>query len=350
MMAMVIGTISGSFIIACGSFAGILGFFISQGLAEIPASPANKGILMTGGKLENKLLPPGWYFLPLRSKLSFEIVLVPGIEVALRFPVEIRTPDSHDINIPFFIYFIVDPRNPKAFIDAGDMDEVKKKIQDQIEEILREWITSPNKGPQTWREARKATEETANIILEMMFHANFPRISEEFPTEILFKYFDERLTKDDEKKWGERLNNLNETERERLKIVLVKRIQDIEEIKTGRQSLSLCLDMLGVRVTRIGLSNIEPIGATADGVNKVALAQLNADAAKIDAGNFQEEVGDLKEILGDAKEARKAASVRRGITKEEIKESQFSLSPDMTKVAEGVALELIRTFAKKGER
>jgi hypothetical protein len=352
----------------------LAGIFLSKSIGEVQANPPQKGIPMLFGRLINHLLPAGWYALPFRGKIFVDIVPVPGEEMSINWNIDIRTPDSHYNRIPFFIYFRVDDENPVQFIIAGNKDEVMKKIQSQIEEIVREWITSPNKGPKTWRQARQATEETLNTVLKSLFARDMDRINKidtEIPTEILFKYFNppaslegKDLTEFQEKMepWRAALANLqSRPDFANIRDAVQRRREIILKARNGQMAAGdinfrAVIAGMGVLVTRIGLSNIEPTGKTADGVDEVALATLtqeketiNAATTAIQGAQFVDEVKKMTDILGDPKEARRAVSVRRKFTEEKVAENQVSLSPDLTAAIKEISMAAINLLAgRKG--
>ena len=341
---------------AYGFLLGLAALFVAEGLfigtsiVVVPANPPTKAIPKLFGRLVDHLIPAGWYILPFRGDLFVDVVMITGEELSLRWDIEIRTPDNHYIVIPFFIYFRVDNENPIQFLIAGNKDVVTQKIKDQIEEILREWITSPSKGPQTWREARRATEVTLNAVLKSLFEDDLERINHipsEIPTEILFLHFypprsfanDEDRDKylDKMRMWEVQLAALSPDDEADVRTAIERRRNIIRRARNGNiEDFRAVISGMGVLVTRIGLSNIEPTGETSKGVDRVALAtldrektQIDADATRIKGDQFRTEVGAMQNVLGDAKEARRAVSVRQGLTKEDVKEQQFSLGPDM---------------------
>lgn len=333
---------------------GTLGLFIAHGIVEVPIDPPTKAMPIFRQKPVLRLLPPGWYFLPLKGDFFFNFILVNGEEIDLSWEVIIRAPDYCYINIPFFLYYFIDQENPLQYLIAGQRATIEKKLKQQIEEILREWITSPSKGPQNWMEARQAAEETVNAVLEILFDRDLARvnpISSEIPTEILFKCFDpqRKLSAAEKKAWKPKLDALTDTERRKLEGAVTRRHDIIKRARNGNLTeFRAVFAGMGVVISRIGLSNIEPIGKTADGVDEVVQAGFDKEKVEKDATAFREAVGKLKDVLGDAKEAREAESVRRGFTKEEIKENQFSLGPEMTQAAERVALAAIDALSKRG--
>jgi regulator of protease activity HflC (stomatin/prohibitin superfamily) len=344
------------------------GLFIGTAIAEVQANPPQKGIPMVSGSLINHLLPASWYFVPFRGKVFVDIIPVTGEEIPVRWTIEIRTPDNHFIAIPFFIYFRVDDSNPVEFLVAGNLDAVTQKIKDQIEEILREWITSPTKGPQTWREARRATEETLNTVLESLFATDLNKVNnliepfgEYIPTEILFKHYfpPQGLTQEEERRliekklpWEDKLRRLPRE----VPPALQRRRDIIADARNGHMDeigpeFRAAICGLGILVTRIGLSNIEPTGKTAEGVDNVALAQLDkekavivAEKTTIEGEQFHREVRAMNDIIPDGREARRAVSVRQKLTKEEVTEKQISISPQMTDAVREIGMAIVNAI------
>ena len=336
----------------------MLGIFFGYGIVMVSVDPPTKAMPVFRQKAVLHLLPPGYYFLPLRSDFFFTLVLMSGQEFRLDVKVVIRTPDSCKVEIPFFLYFFIDELNPRQYIIAGKLEAIKEKLKDQIEEILREWITSPSKGPQTWMEARQAQEETVNAVLEILFDRDLARvnpISSEIPTEILFKWLDpqRKLTKIEEETWKPKIDALfsNADTKRRIEESVAKRHKLIERVKNGDLTeFRLVVAGMGIVISRLGLSNIEPAEETAKGVDEAVEATFARKKVEQQTGALNDAVVKVKETLGDGKEARKAVSVLLGFTKEEIKEQQFSFSPDMTQAMKEIGFAAIDKLSKGGSK
>jgi len=297
--------------------------FIRRGWAEIEFP--TKWMPTILGKPLNVLMSWGVFFFPLKHKRLLYFAPVPGIEEELEFAVPMRIPDNSEIEVPFFLYFVIDERNPKQFFIAGGLDTVKEKLQDLTEEVLREFLASSDRGPKTLADARESTFETFNLVLEVLFARDFHRIDAKVPTEILIRFFANRLTQKEKEDWRDYLDELRRdpARQDELNQQVKDRRQLIEDAKIGKIRDGRLFNF-GIIVTRLGLKNIEPTGKTEEGVDEVVRARLNAEAKVILSDSIDTQTKKhVTTLMGDAKEAAKAVRVQYGVATEKIEERQF---------------------------
>jgi len=132
-----------------------------------------------------------------------------GEEIAIRFTTKEVVPgDRSEVAAPVSIYIAVDPQNPVQVFIVGGLGEVAKRIEEQVDQLLRKWIVSSTEGPQTMNQAREMNEETIIKILEGLLASDVKRIHPEIPTEVIIGYFKGRTPlSPQEKQWDETLKN-----------------------------------------------------------------------------------------------------------------------------------------------
>ena len=201
------------------------------------------------------------------------------------------------------------------------------------------------------------------MVLKSLFTADLDRINRiptEIPTEILFKFFTpgRERTPDEEKNWAAKISAL--PNRDAVETAVKLRQEIITKARNGQMSdindFRAVVSGMGILVTRIGLSNIEPTGKTAESVDKLAVAELSRQQAEVDARTrnieaqqFRDEVRKMTPIVGDGKEARRAVSVRQKFTEEKVEEKQVSISPDMTTAFERLGTLLLEKLLGRKE-
>jgi hypothetical protein len=343
-----------------GIFILLLEEFLRRSIYDVPADPPTKAIPMVWGKFidpvpkESTLLNAGWYFIPLKGSPLLDIREITGEEIAIRFTTKEVVPgDRSEVAAPVSVYVAVDPQNPVQVFIIGGLEEVAKRIEEQVDQLLRKWIVSSTEGPQTMNQAREMNEETINRVLEGLLAYDVKRIHPEIPTEVVVGYFKGRLpTTPQEQQWKETFEKLTEGEKEELRKSAEERFDLIKKMRDGNQSYPL--HSMGVVVRRMVVGNMEPTDETKIAVAKVAAARFFAEEQTILAESVKAEAASYTGIpgVGDPLEQ---TLLRRNITHKETKVSRLETSPDLTGVIKELGGKLVEgivsamTKKKEGE-
>ena len=360
--------------------------FFRRSIYDLPANPPTKAIPMVWGKFieaeippgpetnlptvennEKILLDPGWYFIPFRGSIFLDLQEITGKEIAIRFVTkEVIPRDRSEVAAPVAIYIAVDPHNPaQVFIVSGsnnasldpqstvkvsvedpEFKEVAKRLQEQVDQLLRKWIVSPHKGPQSMDQARQMSDEAINEILESLLAHDVQRIHPEIPTEIILAFFGKhRQLTPQEKRWQRTLEELSPEDLEKLHKVTQERFDLIQEMRNGNQHYPL--HGLGIVIRRMVVGNMEPTDETKIAVADVASARFFAEKQAILTKSVEAEANTYKNIPG-VKDPLEQTLLRRDITHKETKVSRIETSPELTGVIEKLGTMLIEAITKKG--
>lgn len=166
-LAFVIGLFTNAWI-ALAVFIGILGAFFLQGLRQIPASPPHKGVPTFLGERQRRSLSEGWHVFPIFPYL-YGVVSVNVERKNLDLvPENVRTPDRALISVPVSITYTPDEENLIAYLNSGGEEGVNNIIDDVVNEVVREWAMSRDRGPQTWEEALQVHGEALPIVVNAL--------------------------------------------------------------------------------------------------------------------------------------------------------------------------------------
>ena len=328
----------GGFWFGTGTLILLLEEFIRRNIWNIPAVPPTKAVPMVLGKLINVLLNAGWYFIPLKGSPFLDIQEITGEEIAIRFVTKDVVPgDRSEVEAPVSVYIAVDPQNPVQVFVVGGLEEVAKRIEEQVDQFFRKWIVSPSKGPQTMNEARQMSDEVINEILENLLAYDVKRIHPEIPTEVIMGYFSGRPLNPQEEKWEKELDKLSPDDLKKMRDAAEERFDLIQKIRDGDQSYSL--HSMGVVIRRMVVGNMEPTDETKKAVANVAAAKFFAEEQAILAKSVKEEADSYTNI---SKNPLEHTLLRRKITSKTTNVQSFETSPELTNVIKELGFELIK--------
>jgi hypothetical protein len=315
------------------------GLFIYDGYRNFKDIPPTGWMPQVFGRPVNILKPWGPAWIPFRSSftIGYKAMSRQIMHADLK-PAVLIPGDRSTILIPTHMFDAIDPNNPMQLFMVGGIDEAQERLEENIRKILREWVTSPQKGPVamgnsqlTLDRARQMNNEAINEILESLAKDQLVAIPSDIPTEVLIGYFTGRPPADWEKECIKVYEAKSAAEKAAIKQAVLKRLDDIAAVKGGKKPIAV--HTLGLIILQMIVDNIEPDETTARFVADVAKENFESERRKIRATSFAEMASILKPQTNDL-DAMQAAFIAEDKTKQEIKVTKFELSPALSAIAD----------------
>ncbi len=255
-----------------------------QGLVKIPAQPPQKGVVTFMGKRTDAVISEGWNWFLLYPWVQ-GVILVDMTAKNQDFkPEDVRTPDMAELEVTASLTFKPDSKYLINYLNSGGEKGVRDIMDDVVPEAIRELAANPGKKPDTWEEAVK--------------------MKSVFLAEIVATV----IGKDPAAMPQEELNEL------------------ARQLRRGNGSIKL--ESLGIIISRLNVTDINPKGELAKAAEQMAKEQREKMAEKVEIDNV---IGRIKELmappLGYSKEqALEIVQTERKKVVKEIKEHKISLS------------------------
>ena len=155
-------------LIGAGIFIFVVGGILLQGLVNVPANPPHRGVSTFLGQRYPDVLSEGWH-IRLGYPWLYGLVLVNVERKNLDFePENVRTPDTAELKVPISVTYTPTSRNLLAFLNTGAEAGVENILRDIAGEAIREWASSADHGPKTWREAYGAHAEALPVVVNAL--------------------------------------------------------------------------------------------------------------------------------------------------------------------------------------
>ncbi len=274
-------TIFGGPIVGLSVLIALSTLFISDSFVYADAGEFKKPIPMVWGQFVNKLLDPGWLYLPVKTLIPFLLSykLMNGKDIDCTFTVEEYLPKKKSkISMRNNLYLIIDPNNPVKLIEIGGLPEVFERLQQQMGQRERIWISSEEEGPQDVGQAIGMKDEALHAILRMIFKDDLSRLAPDIPDELILKFINRHeLSAKEKELMAERWDPKDPAEKEKILKAGEDLLTLIRETRDGESSI--VLHSLGVIITRFGIDEIAPVGPTAEYMNEVNKASYEAEKA-----------------------------------------------------------------------
>ncbi len=330
------------------------GACLLQGMRYVPADPLTKAIKTLFGTPQNKVLGPGWHFFLFHPFVEGYIKVnakkVPQtVEIEILMPAgsgKNKTPVS--IKIPIPLEWIFDDENSLPYLKSGKEEEIRVILEKIVTDCVQELINSEEKGPQSYEELIRADEEIINAILKALLgDEGLGKIPSQIPTSILLKFCREKKTSptpSESRVYGENWENLQTdlspiapATTDDVKEAVRQRREHIQRARQGRGNFQK--KDLGIRILRLGLGKIEPIGDILSEMNEVERARLRREIVNEDLENFRRNVQKhAEETHVPPTTANDAVQVHMGKVKKTIEEKRTThgVGPEIVELAQAI--------------
>lgn len=320
--------------------------FASNAIRYFPNNPPTRWIPQLRGEYANRLKNWGLTVLPWVSPLTIGFTEMPGGIMHVDFTPEEMIPDDRvTVVIPTHLYYEVDSENPVQVILLGGIEKAAELLQENIDKLLRQWVTHPERGPEkldnskmTLDRVRRMNNEAINYILEELARDDIAIIPSEIPVEALMGYFERRILSPREKALTDGIKDMPEEEREKLREAVNARMEDIEALRAGKKTIEV--QSTGLRVRQMVVDNIEAAGLSAAAVAKVAEANFDAEIKQIEAQALADQATKLKPVTTTLDPVQ-AALILNGTVKENIDVKRFDLGESTLGVANSLGQAVI---------
>jgi hypothetical protein len=363
-LGLIIGTMISIFIISIAITAlsnfwfGFIGFggiatvlFACFSIRSFPANPPIKWVPQVVGVYVNQLKRWGPTILPWRSPLTIDFTEMPGGIMHVDFEAKEMIPDDRvTVVIPVHMFYEIDEENPVQVIQLGGVEKAAELLRENIDKLLRQWVTNPEKGPQTLGSGnqkmtldrvRRMNNEATNHILEELARDDIAVIHSEIPVEALMGYFAKRQMWPREQQWVQTIEGLSEADRETLRLQVRKRNEDIEAIRSGEKPLRV--HSVGLLIRQMIVDNIEADGPSAAAIAKVAEANFNAEVQQIEVEALAKQAATLKPLTTTMDSVQAALIFREKIKATlDIKKADAS-QPVLDALVQGITAFFNRT-------
>lgn len=356
----------------------VAGITFLQALVNIPANPPHNAAVTFLGRRTGEAKKEGWQLFWLRPYL-YNYILVPVTKINYDLPPQkLRTPDMAELEIPLSITWtpvnegeiIVDGKKKDEtglltnYLNAGGENGVKKIIDDIARERLREWAMSTVEGPQTWEEALNAREDAINMIMKSMVGESLKSISAPIRTTILLRFYFflkeycksgqepeiKKLTDNEKENWEilkKYFNTLTPEEKNELLEEIEERRKTIAKMRQGNGGKFLV--QLGIRLDRLNIDEIKPMGELTKSAEKKVIEQREAEGDKVRIKNITERIKELRkpELGFSSEQALEILQTERNKVTKSISETKLNVSNETRSMIEKIAGDVLnKVFSK----
>jgi hypothetical protein len=322
--------------------------FAWSSIRSFPANPPTKWIPEVMGVYVNQLKCWGPTILPWTSPFTINATPMPGgiMHVDLESK-EMIPNDRVTVVIPVHMFYEIDDDDPVKVIQLGGVDKAAELLRENIDKLLRQWVTHPGKGPQTLGKGkekmtldmvRRMNNEATNHILEELAKDDIAVIHSDIPIEALMGYFTKRQMWPREQQWVQEIEKLSEDEREKLRAEIKERNGDIEAFRSGKKPLRV--QSVGLIIRQMIVDNIEADGPSAAAVAKVAEANFNAEIKKINAQALADQAATLKPIT-TTMDPVQAALILEDKVKQTIEVKKYDAAEPLIAMVDGLGRAVI---------
>lgn len=264
----------------------LVGFFILQGLQNIPADPPHMGVETLYGERTGRFLKEGWRFFPFFPFVfGFIPVNVEKKNVDLDDPPQrIRTPDMAEVLMP--VHYTYRPDNLITYLNSGGQSVVENILNNVIAQQLRVWGLDPSR--KDWEDVVGAGYDSVRSLAKnISVLVGGPVLSDE----------------------------------------------EANDVVNGKE---LRLPSLGIILTRLNVGKIEPTGELAKAAGQAAKEKRDQKAEVIELDHIEERAQKLMRALGMTySDAIALIQTERGKVEKTIDESRLSVSPEVKAMVEG---------------
>lgn len=272
-----------------------------QGLVNIPANPPYRGVPTFLGQRYPGALSEGWH-IRLGFPWLYGLVPVNVERNNLDFePENVRTPDTAELKVPISVTYTPTSGNLLAFLNTGAEAGVENILRDIAGEAIREWASSADHGPKTWREAYGAHAEALPVVVNAL----------------VGRAVDARLS-----------------------------ANELARMRGGNGALESVA--LGITLNRVNITQIQVLGELAKAAEQQAVEKAQRAGEIIERNFLAKSLEILIQKGLTPEEARRAFQIERKKITETVETKVFGVTPETFKAAgEAIAGALGR--GKDGE-
>ncbi len=341
----------------------VLGGWMITWIRRVPAIPPHIALLTFLGERIKKIKKEGirifWGY-----PLFYNYIPIDIETKRISLKLTIRTQDLAQAEVPIEVEFIPSTEGELLinYLNRGGEEGIKKNLEDVINERFREWIFSLE-GPQSPKELMASREIAVYLLLKAIVGTEqFQEVPSLIPTPILFKYYStprktltpyefhvwgnkkwvdikqdwqrtreegmdrdeawldvwQRLTENE--RWGKISKHLEEEKEDQIKKALKEREEAVKKVREGRGELDI--EPFGIRLLRLNIGEIKPIGGT-------------AEAMEFFAKEEQERRGEVFEVETDTIKARRLTKAAKDMRQEISFEKAYQIIQEWKATREG---------------
>ena len=275
MLAASIWAVTDLLSLAAAIFVLLSGGFLIQAIARIDPTKNEVAVPIVGEKFVDRLIGPGWIFVPLRGFFFLDFMLLTGLNLSNRSRSVIMLPDDKEIEEPITTNFMIDPYNPVSFIRLGAtlearLAEIDKRLDEQIGQHLRQWLCSKTEGPQTLDQARQMKDEEILAILGKVAASDIKQRHPKLTNPEIVSLYKNHPWLEAESEAKKKFNALTKPEQDKAMRDAKGLLTFVTAVRNGQYQFHL--KSLGIIVTKLVIGNIEPTPETRAGMLGVSKA------------------------------------------------------------------------------
>ncbi|MFH1188998.1 MAG: SPFH domain-containing protein [bacterium] len=323
---------------------------IWQGIREIPASPPYVALVTLFKKPINYVKSSGYRFffgypyifgyIPIKiEKINDDDLEGKDLSITVRTP----HPDNVEVKIDIHFTFQPDYHSPEAlmnYIESGQANGVGEIFVGIIEQEIREWAASQDRGPKNWQELISSDEEVTSVIIDAIIASELGQLdSVHFPPSVLIKYFKHKSpSKIEAEKYGEHwekvtecLESRSEEEQRELGKKIIERTQEIARIRDANGFFNK--PSLGIIVNRLNIGEIRLLhDDLIQAAEMQAKEERERDGERVELQHVQDSIKKLVDSGLSREQAIEIFQTERGKAGKNINEHKITVSGETQKM------------------
>lgn len=178
---------------AAGVFVALLVPFIYNGIRETRANPPHVSVLTVFRMRTGIVLSEGLNWIPLYGIVLGHIPIDVTMQTVKLGPVQVRTPDNGLVRISGYANIvpgIKGRRNSyKTWLNAGGLPGVTAALAKKFAARVREWGSSDDEGPATWKEALTLRVDAYLVLVEALLGRAMGKFESPIPSSVWVRFF-----------------------------------------------------------------------------------------------------------------------------------------------------------------
>ena len=292
------------------------------------------------------LFGPGQLWAPL-APFVVDYILVPQHDINFNIVLDdVYLPRGERVKVPVSGSFSIDASTPelrRRFVQNGGADGTKIQFVEKITERARALLTSLHEGPKTWEEVQ-GDDETLIAVLFRKIVDDVARLPGNLPTHVLLKYWhipQKKPTLIEAETWGKKWENLRaelaklaDDERERLRVLVEERRDEIRKVRDGAGTHTS--SALALVLQRLNIGEIKPLGEVA----KEAEQKVAEEVQQRHFINLTKETA--RELHLDEDVAADRVEIQQGKVKKTKTDARYGISSDLLKAAPKLISDIVQ--------
>jgi hypothetical protein len=345
-----------------------VGGILYQGIVKISASPPYVGLVTFLGKPIERVKEAGWRFFFLKG-LVYDFIPIKAEKVnddQIKndgFVILVRTPHPDNVELKLTIHFTyqADWQDPAALIklnEAGLLEGAAEILVGIVEQEIREWASSKERGPKNWQEAIALNDDATNVIIDSIISSELGKSEPyKYPILVFMKYFGGRDPSETEqehygKNWEKieaYIDSLSDDQKERLVQKTKEREEQLTQMKAGNGYFAK--KSIGICINRINIGEIIPTNKElVESAELKAKEERERDAEEIEIKHVNKQIKRLIRAGFTREEAKELFQTERGKVTKNVQEHKISIAPETQgMLKEAVSfLPFLNSSKKKG--